>query len=507
MKKNIFHILLSVLLSAGCSSDVSIPSDSISTKEQASIYPDYRDITIPPNIAPLNIQAKSEGTEFVISLEGKGGSLLASASEDGKIEFDSLEWRNLLKSNQGNELTVTLYALRNNKWVKHPSWSVNIAEEPIDRYLSYRLIEPSYELYRMLGLYQRDLSTFEQTAIYENNRQYQKEENHCVNCHTYQNWGSTGKSLFHVRAKHGGTVFLDGDKTYKVNMSCDSILSSTVYPSWHPSKNWIVFSSNLTGQAFHMMDKQKIEVLDYGSDLVFYDADAKTLTNILKTKDTFETFPCWSPDGKRIYYCSASVPDITQHPDSTHSDYVLTHYDSLRYNIMSLPFDGQTRRFGTPRMEVNCDSLGKSASVPRISPDGRYMLFTLGNFGQFHIWHSSSDLYIKDLKDGRIFPLTATNSNDVDSYHTWSSNGRWIVFASRRDDGSYTRVYIAYFDQNGIAHKAFLLPQEDPEQNLLLMKSYNVPELSRKAVSVPAEKLKQIIYDDNAARRVTYRRP
>lgn len=148
--------------------------------------------------------------------------------------------------------------------------------------------------------------------------------------------------------------------------------------------------------------------------------------------------------------------------------------------------------------------MGLSASVPRVSPDGRWLLFTLGQFGQFHIWHKTSDLYVKDLHTGTVRPLTAANSDDVDSYHTWSSNGRWIVFSSRRDDGSYTRPYIAYFDADGRDHKAFMLPQEDPEHSLLLLKSYNVPELTRTPVGPSAEEFRHVIYDTDA-RPVSYK--
>lgn len=40
--------------------------------------------------------------------------------------------------------------------------------------------------------------------------------------------------------------------------------------------------------------------------------------------------------------------------------------------------------------------------------------------------------------------LKEVNSSDAESYHSWSSNSRWFVFSSRRDDGLYTRLYIAH---------------------------------------------------------------
>ena len=126
----------------------------------------------------------------------------------------------------------------------------------------------------------------------------------------------------------------------------------------------------------------------------------------------------------------------------------------------------------------------KSATIPRISPDGRYLLYGLGGWGCFHIWHPDADLYITDLQTGEMRALEAANSTEAESYHSWSSNGRWILFASRRDDGNYSRLYISYFDKEGNVHKAFELPQEDPDFYYFMMKSYNVPEFMVEPVKI-----------------------
>ncbi|MBQ4228296.1 MAG: PD40 domain-containing protein, partial [Bacteroidaceae bacterium] len=168
---------------------------------------------------------------------------------------------------------------------------------------------------------------------------------------------------------------------------------------------------------------------------------------------------------------------------------------SVRYNLMSIPFEPKTRSFGKPKMEVNAVAENKSISVPRVSPDGRFVLYTKGDYGQFHIWHKSSDLWVKDLQTDSCYALTEANSPDVDSFHSWSSNSRWFVFSSRRMDHNYTRLFVAYFDKQGKAHKPFVIPQEDPEWNILLLKSYNVPELSRNAVSISMQDLHRCIYE------------
>lgn len=532
MKSHLIYIISAcALVLSACSHQATVPESATPLKAQANIYPDYRDIVVPLNIAPLNFQVNAEDAEeFVAEVKGeKGSSLVVGAEADGKFFFEEEAWHKLLADNKGGDLTVTIYQNNKGQWGKYENYNITVAEEEIDPYLSYRLIEPSYELYRQLGLYQRNLTNFEEVPIYENNRSFDNGNNHCVNCHNYQNY-STKHMIFHVRAEHGGTVFVNEGKIDKRIMTNDSILGNAVYPSWHPTKPWLVFSSNLTGQAFYLRDKQKIEVVDYGSDLIFYDAENNTVSNVLKTGDTMENFPCWAPDGKRVFYCSCYVPQmdkITAKTDSimrtvgddpakvdsiknldkgNRSDYVLTRYDKVRYNLMSIPFDEETQTWGEPQMEVDCSADSMSVSVPRVSPDGRYVLFTLGAYGQFHIWHNTSDLYVKDLQTQEVRPLSLANSDDVDSYHTWSSNGRWIVFSSRRDDGSFTRPYIAYFDKDGRDHKAFLLPQEDPEYNLLRMKSYNVPELTRDAVMTDPEALKAVIYDDENVARVGYKK-
>ena len=313
--------------------------------------------------------------------------------------------------------------------------------------------------------------------------------------------------LFHVRANHGGTIMVDGAEAHKVQIKDSTILTAGVYPSWHPTLNMVAFSTNRTGQTFHLYHREKIEVMDEASDLLLYDVDKNEVRHILRSRDDMETFPCWAPDGRMLYYCqfhTQGLIDLNTVPDSLVAREIAIRYNQVRYNLMRVSFDPKTLAFGEPEKVLDAASVGKSVSVPRVSPDGRYVLYTLADYGQFHIWHKSSDLWVKDLQADTCYALSAANSKDVDSYHTWSSNGRWIVFSSRRDDGNYTRPYIAYFDNRGQAHKAFMLPHEDPEESILLLKSYNVPELTRDKVGVTRNTLRECIYasDGEKARYV-----
>ena len=496
-------VLLFFLVS--CKKTYTIPQDAISNGKTVEIYPDYKDVSIPFNIAPLNFIVKSAAENYVVAIKsGQEIVLVSGGEENGVIKFDSTMWRKILTENKEKSLTVDVYEENNGEWTCYNSFNIYIAKEEIDAYLSYRLIEPGYELYRQLGLYQRNLTNFTQNVIYENNREDIPSENHCVNCHNYQNYGGD-KMLFHIRANMGGTLIAKDGKIEKLNFKNDSILGAAVYPSWHPKKNYIVFSSNKTGQAFHTLNNEKIEVMDYGSDLLFYNVDTHEVSNIFKGGEAMETFPTWSPDGRKIYFCRAITPGFSSLTDSMKIDFLVDNYKSIYYDVMSVEFDNTTMSFSNAKTEVDCSKLHKSASVPRVSPDGKYLLFTLGDYGQFHIWHKSSDLWVKNLETAEIYPLEEANSEDVDSYHSWSSNGRWIVFSSRRDDGSYTRPYISYFDKNGKSHKAFMLPQEDPEYNLMLLKSYNVPELTKTPVKYTPQQFREAIYGQNPGVDIKYK--
>lgn len=145
-------------------------------------------------------------------------------------------------------------------------------------------------------------------------------------------------------------------------------------------------------------------------------------------------------------FCSAQAKEIPK------------DFKSVKYSLCSISFDPETRRFGhqvdtlysSEQATVQITGAEhKSASFPRVSPDGKQLVFTLSEYGNFSIWHKDADLYRIDLDSGVMHRMDEVNSNDVESYHSWSSNSRWLVFSSRRIDGLYTRPYLVHIDENG----------------------------------------------------------
>lgn len=440
-----------------------LPSDeALEAQERtAVIIPDYKNITIPANIAPLNFEVREEGERFFALLEGENGPSVQLKAKQGIFRIPPKKWTAFLEANRGSQFTVKIYKNDSGDWTAYEPFIVQVADEPIDPYLVYRLIPPGYETWSDMGLYQRDLTSFSEQPIVEN----RNIEDNCVNCHSFNN-GSSEQMLFHIRGSMGGTMIKMGDDIEKVNLKRDETLSAGVYPAWHPSGSFIAFSTNRIEQYFHARPENSIEVLDRQSDLILYDTESKQVTQIPGTEedDYMETYPSWSPNGRFLYFSRTDA-------DSS------TSFDSIRYDIYRTAFDPATGIFGETEPVLLASEQGKSASFPRISPDGRYLLCTLHNYGTFPIWHKEADLCLVDLVTGKSEVPAMINSDDTDSYHTWARSNRWIVFSSRRYDGRYTKLYISYLDREGQFQKAFLLPQKDPGSNGSFLYSYNRPEL------------------------------
>lgn len=447
--KHLYISVSTLLLMASCGLQ-----DEIATKlnRQPTIFPDYKETVMPCNMAAPTFALRDslglEDLQAVFSSADKKVVVADNGDEGFCIDLD--DWKTLATSS--SKISVRIQGRKDGGWVEYDSFDIAISPDSIDSFLAYRLIEPGYQVWNKMGIYERCLESYEETAFITND----ETEGGCINCHSYCNY-DRNKMLYHQRAGQPGTYFYDGESKKRIQPS-----PSFVYPSWHPEGRLVAFSTNNTKQAFHTVSRNRIEVFDYSSDIILYDTQTEQTITCpqLHSSTAFETFPSWSPDGKTLYFCSA---DSVNMPDE---------YDKVRYSLCSIEFDAKTMKFGE---KVDTLYNSRSVSFPSVSPDGCYLMFTLSDYGQFSIWHREADLYLMDLKSREVRSLDELNSSDSESYHSWSSNGKWVVFSSRRDDGLYSRPHFSHFE-NGRFTKPFPLPQMDAEFTTRLMKSYNRPE-------------------------------
>jgi len=446
------------------------------------IYPDYTDVTIPLNVAPLNFLMRNNPDKMIVSIKGSNDSIVVSG--DKKIQIPIKKWKSLLASEQGNKLSIRVMARLNGDWIQYKPFFWKVVPDPVDSYLSYRLIEPGYEVWNKIQIVERNIESFDERVLADNNLT----EGSCMNCHIHGNQDAS-LSMFHLRGKRGGTILNRNGKLRKISTRGKGMISNAVYGNFHPGGRYAVFSTNVIIPELHAYNSERLEVYDTASDLAVIDFDQdKTFTQpFLSDTTAFESFPVFSADGKWIYYCMAPVVLL---PDSI---------KSLKYNICRVAFDAGKGTIGTQVDTLwNAKKMGGSVCHLKTSPDGKFLLYTVADYGTFPIWHREADLQMMNLKTGSIDSLTVVNGPNSDSYHSWSSNSCWFVFASKRDDGIYGKPYFCYIDSTGKASKPFVLPQNDPSVYDFMLKSFNIPELSKGPTPFDAKDIEQVYWNQEA---------
>ena len=474
--------LLMILLLAACQPKARNAAPAGSPPD---IYPDYAGVTVPVGIAPLDFTLK--GADAIdVRVAAPDGKVLRSCGRSS-TRFPARRWADLLERSAGDSLQVSVSGLFDGKWRSFEPFGIFVSPDPIDYGLTYRLLEPGYEVYSLMGIYERELGSFRQRALLENTQ-----FDGCVNCHSARQ-GHPDEWTLHIRGSHGATLLQRDGALTAFNTKTDSTLGFCVYPYWHPTGRYIAYSTNNTRQGFHVGEEKIIEVYDLASDLQVYDVARQEIITApqVKREGVWESFPAFSPDGRTLYFTAAAEVEIPGGLKNSH------------YNLMKVGFDPETGTIGQDvELLIDAASLSKSVCFPKPSYDGRYILYTLCDYGTFSIWHHESDLWLLDLQSGETRPVDEVNSPDTDSYHNWSYNSRWFVFSSRRDDGLFTRLYIAHFDENGVAGKPFMLPQRDPEHYYeALFRSYNVPDFVTGPVSLDRIRAQKVI---NSSERVPF---
>ncbi|MFH1715918.1 MAG: hypothetical protein ABIF19_01085 [Planctomycetota bacterium] len=485
--------LLTVLLPYSCRSRKVTITEYSSIDQPAQIQPDYAGSAIPPNIAPLNFVIQHDGSGYLVKIHSLKGNPIEIFSKEPAISIPKQAWRELLDSNRGQQLNLDVFVesgaaappseRENRQWYRYQTLTAKIADEDIDSFLVYRKIHPGHRTWRDMGVYQRNLSNFDESVILEN----ESFKHGCVNCHTFCG-NRTERMLLGIRSADYGSsaLLLEDGKVSKIGTKFG-------YTSWHPSGRLAAFSVNKVRQIFHSAAAEVRDVMDFDSLMAYYLLGSKTVktTPDLSRKDRLETYPNWSPDGRYLYFCSApkSWSDTTVVPEN---------YDQVKYDLVRAGYDIDRDQWGPLESVLSAEDTGLSILLPRISPDGRSLLFCMCDYGCFPVYRHSSDLYMMDLEAAKqtgdfAYKRLDINSSESESWHCWSSNSRWIAFSSKRGSGVFTRIYIAYVDKDGKVHKPIRLPQEDPKYYESCLWTYSVPELVTEPVQTTREKLGRVV--------------
>ncbi|MGC8744777.1 MAG: TolB family protein [Verrucomicrobiia bacterium] len=443
------------------------PLNSLPAKPQ--IFPDYADITIPPNIAPLNFIINEKGSKYRVEYLVKDRIICEVKTSSPEIQISENKWKELLHNARGSEYVVKI-SVFSNEWINFCPITNRVANEEIDPWIVYRYLKPLYQFYYDMSIRQRNLETFNEKIVLPSWRF----ERGCLNCHTFLNH-TPSAFAFHVRrGKEGNPMIL-----------CISNKVSTVdktlgYISFHPSGKAIAFSLNKLSLFFHATGETR-DVYDEDSTLGIYRIDKNTIESIpeISNPEDNQTWPCWSADGKYLFYCVAKKRPVK-------------NYRDIKYSLARISYELEANKWGNPEILVPAEKTGLSVHQPRISPDSRFVLFAMSEYGNFPVYRLESDLYLLNIQSGDLKRLELI-SDSSDSWHCWSSNGRWILFSSKRMDGVFARPHISYFDTNAVSRKPFVVPQKDPKFYTLCIHTFNVPEFSKEQINITQKQLLEAI--------------
>lgn len=436
------------------------------------ISPDYTRVLLPPNIAPPNFMIKEPGRAYLATLRSANGPAIEISSRTPGIVIPEDKWKNLLARNKEQRLYIEISVQDpGGQWRFFDRITNAISSVPIDSHLVYRLMKPVYNYFHHLGIYQRNLENYDQTEVLDSDRINRG----CLNCHTFLN-NSPDNMALHTRTSAGKPMIL-----VRTNEAVQ-VARTSGYLSWHPSGRMLAYSVNHVTQFFHSSGMEPHEVYDIVSDVGAIQLD--TLQDLMPPQlgqtNLMETWPAWSPDGKWLYFCRG--PRLPE-----------AQYRSIQYDLMRVSYDIDKNVWGEPETVVPASATGLSCAQPRVSPDGKWVVFCMFERGHFPAFQQSSDLYIMDVETKKVRCIDEINSDQSESWHCWSHDGRWMTFASRRRDGMLALPYFAAANASGRFSKPFLLPQKDPEFYDKNLNNYNLPELIIKPVTISPEALARAV--------------
>jgi hypothetical protein len=434
------------------------------------IQPDYSELIIPPNIAPLNFQIREPGSAYRVRLEADAGTPVEITTSSPIIQFPEKPWSQLLASNAGKSLRLNIWIKgADAQWKRFQTITNRIAVETIDPVLLYRKIHPVQNAWATMGLYQRRLQTFEETPFLENRRFNYG----CCHCHALRN---NGPDTATVAIRSG--IF--GNQLLAIkNGTVESIHGTVGYPAWHPKEPIVASAFSKPQLLLHSAKLNDMrDIVETESWLGYFHLDSSSVKKIPAADNgKLAGSPAWSADGTYLYYCCA--PNLLAVETNT----IDAAYSQIKYDLMRIAYDVANDRWGTPELVLSARTLGLSIALPRLSPDGRWLFFCGTAYGCWPTYDPDSDLYAIDLRTGGngaefAWHKLDISSSECESWLSWSSNSRWVVFSTKRMSPLFSRPHLAYVGADGRCGKPFVLPQRDPTFYDSQLLTYTIPTLA-----------------------------
>ena len=165
MKQHPYLIIMFLLwLLAACNSP-HLPEHYTESNVLPKIYPDYIDVTVPVNIAPLNLEVLNGADDAVVRYSAEGQEIICGGL---KARPDLDAWKALTQKAKGTAINIEVFTEQGGQWMRFKPFNIYVSPDSITPWMSYRLISPSYVSYEELTLNQRCLENFDEQVFVDN---------------------------------------------------------------------------------------------------------------------------------------------------------------------------------------------------------------------------------------------------------------------------------------------------------------------------------------------------
>ena len=335
----------------------------------------------------------------------------------------------------------------------------------------------------------RDISLPESRVMLEDMRT-------CANCHSFSEDGRTmGMDVDGPTGDKGAYAIVALNK--EVVIGDDEVLTWNAFKDRLPGSNTLGFLSRISPDGRHAVSTVNEEIYvanftDYRFGQVFYPTrgvlavysrETQEIAALPGADDTAYVHcdPVWTPDGKSIIFARATARDayIQGRPMATYAGD--PNETPIQYDLYRIPFnDG---RGGTPVPITGASTNGMSNTFPKVTRDGKWIVFVQCKNGQ--LMRPDGKLWIVPIEGGEP-RLMNSNTSLMNSWHSFSPNGHWMVFSSKSNT-PYTQMFLTHIDPDGNDSPAILV-----ENSTAANRAVNIPEFVNVAyedfqgISVPA---------------------
>ncbi|MEW6237416.1 MAG: hypothetical protein AB1656_18695 [Candidatus Omnitrophota bacterium] len=419
----------------------------------------------PSNICPPYVEWEdphNQCWQVCVQVEGDNRSY-AFVTQERRWRFPESLWNDLKKNAVEKSIRLQIKAVRLDESGRRigdiqatEPISIRISRDPADPYIMYRLVVPPFNTFKTPEIYLRDIRQDEPKLYLSTRREY------CLNCHNFSSKkGSSGKMAIQVRSlvKNVNNLptylaIYDFDKREGFKIKLPFEIQMTTFTAWAPDGQKIAYSANQKLVALKPLVYETQLAAIATSDIAIYDVDRNDTYLVPGACDPnlLEIYPQWTLDGKRLIF---SRSPLGAHPAQ------------ILYDLYYVDLDASPPQ---PKPVPGASGNGHSNVFSHYSPDGQWFSFCQSSGGD--LIRASSDLYLLPGDwNGPARRLECNVDYATDSWHSWSSNSRWIVFSSKREGGVYAYLYFTHIDEQGRASPAVALPMTERP-----IASFNIPE-------------------------------